>query len=437
MKDSGIAWIGEIPEEWLVAPVSCMTNSRSGGTPDRNNMNYWDNGTIPWMSSGEVNKINVYETDEKITEAATRGSSAKVIKKNAVMVALNGQGKTKGMSAVLRIDSACNQSLCAFSCHEEKLYYEYLFWCFQSMYTYLRQMSGDDVRDGLAASYVRKRKIPVPPLSEQHAIAAYLDRKCGQIDDIIADLQRQIECLQSYKKSLISEAVTKGLNPDVPMKDSGIEWIGQIPEHWEMLPFRVCVQSVTSGLSAVTNDDTEESGKYVLRTSAVSSGVFIVTEVKAVTSYAENRLVCPVEADTVIMSRMNTSAMVGASAYIERNYEGYFLPDKLWKVKFNDRLLAKYAWYLMNSEPVRRWFGCVATGSSASMQNIEMSDFLHTYVPIPGVTEQKQLATYLDRKCAEIDTILDDKRRQVENMKNHRKSVIYEYVTGKKRVKEV
>lgn len=216
---------------------------------------------------------------------------------------------------------------------------------------------------------LRETMIFLPPLSEQHAIAAYLDRKCGQIDEIIADLQRQIECLQSYKKSLISEVVTKGLNPGVPMKDSGIEWIGQIPEHWEMLPFRVCVQSVTSGLSAVTNDDTEESGKYVLRTSAVSSGIFIDTEVKAVTSYAENRLVCPVEADTVIMSRMNTSAMVGASAYIERNYEGYFLPDKLWKVKFNDRLLAKYAWYLMNSEPVRQWFGCVATGSSASMQN--------------------------------------------------------------------
>lgn len=298
-------------------------------------------------------------------------------------------------------------------------------------------MTGSAGLKRVPSEFVMNYEFYLPPLSEQHVIAAYLDRKCGQIDDIIADLQRQIECLESYKKSLISEAVTKGLNPDVPMKDSGIEWIGQIPGHWEMLPFRVCVQSVTSGLSAVTNDDTEESGKYVLRTSAVSSGIFIDTEVKAVTSYAENRLVCPVEADTVIMSRMNTSAMVGASAYIEQNYEGYFLPDKLWKVKFNDRLLTKYAWYLMNSEPVRRWFGCVATGSSASMQNIEMSDFLHTYVPIPRLTEQKQLATYLDRKCAEVDTILDDKRRQVENMKNHRKSVIYEYVTGKKRVKEV
>ena len=200
MKPSGIAWIGDIPHKWNCKQIAFMTDSRSGGTPDRNNLSYWENGTIPWMSSGEVNKVNVYETDEKITEIATRNSSAKIVKANAVMVALNGQGKTKGMSAILRIDSACNQSLCAFSCHEGILHYEYLFWCFQTMYTYLRQMSGDDVRDGLAASYVKKQKIPVPEYQEQRAIADFLDAQCAKIDSVIADIEKQIETLQKYKK---------------------------------------------------------------------------------------------------------------------------------------------------------------------------------------------------------------------------------------------
>ena len=132
MKPSGIDWIGDIPKSWKVKPIAYMTKSRSGGTPDRNNLLYWENGTIPWMSSGEVNKVNIYDTDEKITTLAVHHSSAKIISKNAVMVALNGQGKTKGMSAILRIDSACNQSLCAFSCDAGILYYEYLFWCFQN-----------------------------------------------------------------------------------------------------------------------------------------------------------------------------------------------------------------------------------------------------------------------------------------------------------------
>ena len=238
MKPSGIDWIGDIPKSWKVKPIAYMTKSRSGGTPDRNNLLYWENGTIPWMSSGEVNKVNIYDTDEKITTLAVHHSSAKIISKNAVMVALNGQGKTKGMSAILRIDSACNQSLCAFSCNAGILYYEYLFWCFQTMYTYLRQMSGDDVRDGLAASYVKKQKIPVPKYEEQQAIADFLDKECAQIDSIAADLEKQIELLQQYKKSLITETVTKGLDKTVPMKDSGVEWLGKIPEHWDVEPIK-------------------------------------------------------------------------------------------------------------------------------------------------------------------------------------------------------
>ena len=210
MKPSGIDWIGDIPKSWKVKPIAYMTKSRSGGTPDRNNLLYWENGTIPWMSSGEVNKVNIYDTDEKITTLAVHHSSAKIISKNAVMVALNGQGKTKGMSAILRIDSACNQSLCAFSCNAGILYYEYLFWCFQTMYTYLRQMSGDDVRDGLAASYVKKQKIPVPKYEEQQAIADFLDKECAQIDSIAADLEKQIELLQQYKKSLIHRNGNQG-----------------------------------------------------------------------------------------------------------------------------------------------------------------------------------------------------------------------------------
>lgn len=207
-KESSVSWIGTIPQAWKACPVGYMSTSRSGGTPDRNNLEYWENGTIPWMASGEVNKVNVYDTDERITLQATYNSSAKIVKKNSVMVALNGQGKTKGMSAILRIDSACNQSLCAFSCFENVLYYEYLFWCFQSMYTYLRQMSGDAVRDGLAASYVRKQKIPVPPFSEQQEIAEYLNKKCRKIDEIMVAKQTQLKTIQQHKKSLIYEYVT-------------------------------------------------------------------------------------------------------------------------------------------------------------------------------------------------------------------------------------
>ncbi len=433
MKDSGIAWIGEMPEEWLVAPVSCMSNSRSGGTPDRNNMNYWDNGTIPWMSSGEVNKINVYETDEKITEAATRGSSAKVIKKNAVMVALNGQGKTKGMSAVLRIDSACNQSLCAFSCHEERLYYEYLFWCFQSMYTYLRQMSGDDVRDGLAASYVRKRKIPVPPLSEQHAIAAYLDRKCGQIDDIIADLQRQIEYLKSYKKSLISEIVTKGLNPDVLMKDSGIEWIGQIPEHWEISRLRYITSICSGATPSKDNDEYWQGDVPWVSSQEVKTDILFDTSLHISEAAIKSCSTQLMPVGTLVMvvrsgilQHTIPVALLGVPATINQDVKAF---------SFTAKMLAGYFKYFVQGH--NDMLLHLLVKDKSTVESIDYDRLLSCKVSVPPISEQKQIVKYLDEKCRTIDLLSSEKSTQIEIMKNHRKSVIYEYVTGKKRVKEV
>ena len=208
LKDSGIEWIGKIPDEWTIIPINYLTKSRSGGTPDRNKSQYWEDGTIPWMASGEVNKFLVYDTKEKITELATRLSNAKIVPANSVMVALNGQGKTKGMSAVLKIDAACNQSLCAFQCNPMRLSYMYLLYCFQSMYKFLRFQAGDDVRDSLAASFVKKQRIPLPSLNEQNAITSFIDEKCSAIDATIADKQKQLETLDEYKKSLIFEYVT-------------------------------------------------------------------------------------------------------------------------------------------------------------------------------------------------------------------------------------
>ena len=169
------------------------------------------------------------------------------------------------MSAILRIDSACNQSLCAFSCHEGILHYEYLFWCFQTMYTYLRQMSGDDVRDGLAASYVKKQKIPVPEYQEQRAIADFLDAQCAQIDSVIADIEKQIETLQKYKKSLITEAVTKGLDRSAPMKDSEIEWIGFIPEKWDCKKLKYIISEPLQYGANESGDDYREGHPRYIR----------------------------------------------------------------------------------------------------------------------------------------------------------------------------
>lgn len=432
MKPSGIDWIGDIPKSWKVKPIAYMTKSRSGGTPDRNNLLYWENGTIPWMSSGEVNKVNIYDTDEKITTLAVHHSSAKIISKNAVMVALNGQGKTKGMSAILRIDSACNQSLCAFSCNAGILYYEYLFWCFQTMYTYLRQMSGDDVRDGLAASYVKKQKIPVPKYEEQQAIADFLDKECAQIDSIAADLEKQIDLLQQYKKSLITETVTKGLDKSVSMKDSGIEWIGKIPEHWQKTRIKFEASIIGSGTTpdsgnSMYYDNGEHSwiqsgdlyGKdYIYETEKQLTNLAIL-ECHALNWYTK---------DFVVVAMYGASVGNVAISKIDS-----FTNQACCVIKLNEKNDNRYLFYFLKAaqeEMLLKAFG----GTQPNISQIIIKNLNFLNVPL---LEQIEIADFLDSKCDMINEMLKSKKDQYDILIKHKKSLIYEYVTGKKRVKEV
>ena len=433
MKPSGIDWIGDIPKSWKVKPIAYMTKSRSGGTPDRNNLLYWENGTIPWMSSGEVNKVNIYDTDEKITTLAVHHSSAKIISKNAVMVALNGQGKTKGMSAILRIDSACNQSLCAFSCNAGILYYEYLFWCFQTMYTYLRQMSGDDVRDGLAASYVKKQKIPVPKYEEQQAIADFLDKECAQIDSIAADLEKQIELLQQYKKSLITEAVTKGLDKSVPMKDSGVEWIGEIPEHWEISRVRH-LASLCSGATPSKDVLSYWEGNIPwVSSQEVKSDIIKDTSLHISEEAINSCSTQLMPAGTLVMvvrsgilQHTIPVALLGVPATINQDIKAF---------QFNHLMLPAYFKYYIQGE--NDALLSVIIKDKTTVESVDNQLLLSLKIMVPPIEEQKAIVAFLNYKCGYIDKILNDKQEQLNLLMQHKKSLIYEYVTGKKRVKEV
>ena len=244
-----------------------------------------------------------------------------------------------------------------------------------------------------------------------------------------------IEEYKKLKQAVITQAVTKGVRGEREMKPTDFTRWSEIPFDWDLKRVKSCVASISSGLSAVTDDaNSEESGKFVLRTSAVSSGFFVPTEVKPVLKSAVNRLICPVEPNTLIVSRMNTASMVGACAYVASNHPNTFLPDKLWKIKFLPSYHTKYMWYALNSVPAKSWFSELATGASSSMQNISINDFTSNYLPIPAFSEQKEIANYLDAKCAEIDGLIAKKEQLVKELESYKKSLIYEVVTGKREV---
>ena len=206
LKDSGVDWIGQIPEGWRTGKIKYYAEISAGSTPDRTNELFW-NGDIPWMASGEVNQGVVTHTAEKITKLGLRNTSTKLLSKGTVMLALNGQGKTKGTAAILNIETASNQSLASFDVNNEVVNGYYLYYYFVSNYSNIRGLKGED-RDGLNLKLVSNIEIPLPNIDEQLKIADFLDKKTEQINQMIAIKKEQIENINKQLQTLIYDYVT-------------------------------------------------------------------------------------------------------------------------------------------------------------------------------------------------------------------------------------
>lgn len=231
-QNPDIEWLPKMPAHWRSASLRWLSSRYSGGTPDKNTPEYWEDGSIPWLASGEVNQALITEPSTFISEAGFANSSAKWIPEGALVMALAGQGKTKGMVAQLGIRSTCNQSMAAIVPNGE-IQPRFLLWWLQSNYQNIRNMAGGDLRDGLNLDLLGDIPCPLPLPGEQAAIAAFLDRETAKIDALVEEQKRLIELLKEKRQAVISQAVTKGLDPNVPMKDSGVEWLGEVPAHWE------------------------------------------------------------------------------------------------------------------------------------------------------------------------------------------------------------
>lgn len=207
MKDSGVEWVGEIPEYWQLSHIGNLVEMGSGGTPNRKKPEYWENGNVPWMSSGEINDEYIYSTAEQITELGLQNSNAKILPVNTVMLGLIGQGKTKGLTAILKTEVCCNQNLAYLITDEKYLHYRYLFYCFKAMYFYIRGLVGES-QAGIYSYFLKKLHIPLPDIEQQIRISDYLDTKCEAIKSSINKRERIIEKFTGYKKALIYEVVT-------------------------------------------------------------------------------------------------------------------------------------------------------------------------------------------------------------------------------------
>ena len=230
-KDSGVEWLGDVPEHWEVWKLShAFTQIGSGTTPKTDNRDYYEGGDIPWVNTGDFNDRELDECDKRITELAIVDHSAlKTYPPGSLLIAM--YGATIGKLAILNFAATVNQACCVFAGPSE-IASKFMFYWFLGLREQIISLATGGGQPNISQDILRSLRVAIPVLLHQAQIVSFLDHQTSTIDDLIAEQQRLIELLQEKRQVVISHAVTKGLNPNAPMKDSGVEWLGQVPEHW-------------------------------------------------------------------------------------------------------------------------------------------------------------------------------------------------------------
>ena len=421
MKDSGIPWIGTIPDTWEIKRVKNIFSERSELSSD---------GTESLLSVSEY--YGVANRSEKISDGDIISRAENFIgykKCNKGDLVTNIMLAWKGSLGIADTDGIVSPAYCVYKPSKTicPKYYHYLFRT--NLYTSIFRIHSKGIIDSrlrLYSSFFYDIPALIPSLNEQQLIATFLDRKCSEIDEMIALETEVIEELKAYKQSVITGVVTKGLDPTVPMKDSGIEWIGEIPEHWEVRRIKY-IGKAENGLTYTPSDVCDASeGVLVLRSSNIQNGKLVFDDNVYVRSAPASLMVKV--GDIIICSRNGSASLVGKSAVVENDLTASF---GAFMMRFRSNHYYKYINFLLTStiSHYKQLF------TTTTINQLTIGLINNIAMPfIESKEEQQAIAEYLDTKCTEIDNLISIKLSKIDSLNEYKKSIIYEYVTGKKEV---
>ena len=410
MKDSGLKWLGKIPADWTLAKIGGLYSIRNEKVSDKD---------YPPLSVTNKGILPQLETAAKTND----GDNRKLVRVGDF--AINSRSDRRGSCGISPYDGSVSLINIVMVPRNEMVptYYEWLFHTTQFGDENYRW--GHGIVDDLWTTGwqdMKKITIPMPPLDEQRRIAKYLDAKCAEIDALAADIQTQIDTLEQYKRSVITEAVTKGLNPDVEMKDSGIEWVGMIPAHWIIHPVYTYFgeRKNKNRFGAEDNLLSLSYGRVIRKDINTSDGLLPESFNTYNIVEAGDIIIRPTDLQNDKRS-LRTGLVkehgIITSAYID-----------LCPIKKVD---SRYFHFLLHAYDVMKVFYNMGNGVR---QGLNYSEFSRLMVFEPPYDEQVAIANHLDAKCAESDGTIAQKKEQLSTLEAYKKSLIYEYVTGKKEV---
>ncbi len=417
MKDSGISWIGVIPTDWDVYPIKYNFNFISGGTPDSSNSDFWD-GDIIWITPADYKTKDIYVSKgtRNITLLGYNSCNTHLLPKGTIVVSKRAPiGSVAIASTPLCTNQGC-LGLVVTNDSCEKYYYYAL-----SIYDDVLNLFGSGTTfKEISASVLGKIKVANPPVPIQKRIADYLDYKCAEIDSLFVDILSEISTLEEFKRSVTTEAVTRGLDDTVQLVESNIPWIGKMPNSWKLSKIKYEIIPLERALTSEDGIVTcFRDGKVTLRSNRREDGFTV--------SLTENGYHGVKAGDLVIHGMDAFAGAIGCS-----DSDGKISPVvHVCKTTGNNR----YFMYRLRAMA----YGDILMDLSDGIR-VRSSDYRNFSklgkfsIGVPPIDEQDEIVNYLDSLIPQIDNLIDEKNNQLHQLTEYKKAIIYEYVTGKKEV---
>lgn len=428
MKDSGVFWIGAIPKDWQVIPLKGLGRFYGGLTGKAgddfvvNDKDYFEL-FVPFTN---IFNNNVVQLDKLYKVKITAGEKQTLVHKGDILFLMSSEDyEGLGKPALMNdeVEKLHLNSFCKGFTPNSDVVPSFLNYYLQgqSIREYIRSNGNGFIRINLKVSKLGTTPVLLPSLLEQQRIASFLDAKCAEIDAIMEQTRASIEEYKQLKQSVITEAVTKGIRGERPMKDSGVEWIGEIPADWDVMKIKWLLKE--------RNDRSEEGYEEPLSMSQ-KFGIIPTKDMDVVPNMASSFVGAKlVYRGDLVFNKLK--AHLGVFAVSE--YEGLVSPD--YAVYYSaGRCDVKYLERIFKTPQYISEFRKRSTGVGAGLTRLYTSDLFDMYTALPSETEQQEIAAYLDEKCAAIDSLIASKEALITELEAYKKSLIYEYVTGKKEV---
>ena len=426
MKNSGVEWIGEIPEEWTKDKVIRLFNVIGSGTTPKNITS--DFPCVNWIQSGDINGSLISNCKNNISKSiVSQYSALKIYAAPFIVIAM--YGASVGNISISLINGCVNQACCVLSTSICNL--NYAFYAIKSSQNYLVRKAIGGGQPNINQDTIKQLWLPLPALPEQERIAAFLDAECAEIDAVLEKTRASIEEYKKLKQAVITQAVTKGIRGDRPMKDSGIEWIGKIANEFAVYKFKYLLKTPMqygANEAGITFDKTLP--RYIRITDITSDGRL----------KQDNRLCIE---DTVAKPYIlqdgdllfaRSGGTVGKSFLYKQSYGNAAFAGYLIRAVVNRTIaVPEYVYYYTNSSIYDTWKNSIFIQST--IQNIGADRYSNMPIIVPNnIEEQRSIVEYLNERCVGIDALIRKKQQYLTEIENYKKSLIYEYVTGKKEV---